>query len=160
MLLMLRVSNDGNDDPVCRHPALARGLLHQLRGHPEAVLSLRQAALDEERTVTTAVVRGVRRCVGGRAVLVSRNSLPSCWFLGRDHSKVPVQRLSEDPPPTKKIKPTNHRARAETARLTATCLDQLSGSPRRKTTKVSSSPRPMAGQCFRWSGSSKELMFA
>ena len=44
--------------------------------------TLSTAAFGEERTVTTTVVGGVRRCVGGRAVLASRSSSPSCKFPG------------------------------------------------------------------------------
>ena len=38
--------------------------------------------IGKERCATTAMVKGVRRCVGAQVTLVSRNLPPSCWVLG------------------------------------------------------------------------------
>ena len=98
ILLTLCVGNDDPDSRVATPSSLeayfinfqviVREFQEAWHLHPSAedrcraLPTDRQAALGEERTVTTAVVGGVRRYVGGRAILVSRTSPPSCGVLG------------------------------------------------------------------------------
>ena len=121
ILLMLHVDSDDPDpcaatrfrsrptSSTSRPPSWRsqeRGtFVRQQRPGAEPSTTSRQVALGEESAVTTAMVRGDRRCVGGRPVLVSLDPPPSGGVLGSwSLQSHPVQRESEDPPPTKKTK--------------------------------------------------------
>ena len=95
---------------------LRRGLSKNnlVTSQPALALSSGEAELHEMAKVAGGTFalrwRGVRRYVGGRAVLVSAVVV--------SHSTVPVQRVSEDPLPTKKSKPKNTRRDQQQLALT------------------------------------------
>ena len=96
-------SVDKDDQAMCRHSVRIRFRLSSSTSRPSSGSSPRRGTSARQQrtgaelsishvlsgssrqreTVTTAMVRGVRRCVGGRALLVSRNSPPSedSWLV-------------------------------------------------------------------------------
>ena len=96
-----------------------------------AELSTSHASPDcQGRTVTTAVVRGVRRDVGGRTILVSRSLPPSCGVLGSWSLQISCS-VCERGSTTCKEERTCGKEGAQTAGPTTatTCLDQFTSSP-------------------------------